>query len=56
MQMAAPTAAICIGPSYGLVPVSWVPTMHVHGAHSVKGQVPPSPWLTFWLNMTQGHI
>ena len=32
VQMAAPTVAICISLSYGLVPVSRVPTMHAHGA------------------------
>ena len=32
MQMVAPPVAICIGLSYGLVPVLQVPTTHVRGA------------------------
>ena len=44
MQMEAPMVAICIGLSYGLVPVSRVAPLY-------KRAGLPDPLLNFWLNM-----
>ena len=53
MQMAAPTVAICIGLSYGLVPVFRV-ACHACAWQLYKRAILPSPGLTFWLNVVRG--
>ena len=53
MQMVAPMATICTSHSNGLVPVSWLCPPGMHMVPLYKRASSPSPWLTFWLNVTQ---